>query len=136
MSDIKSIRIRVEDPAEVEAAQRIAQARFAEQMKHTASILPEIRKDGEAALRRLMPVAQGDTGQSGVIARFLLGLYNGKRFPFNLNDIRRLDRELMEDCLLVLRMDSSPEKEVHRYFENGGELFEKMASDWASENND
>ncbi|CAM5563177.1 DUF7673 family protein [Eoetvoesiella caeni] len=92
--------------------------------------LPGIREAGEIALRRLLPLAQRDTGQSGVIARFLLGLYNGPRFPFNLTDLRRLDRALLIDCLAVLRMDSTPEREIHEYFENGSKLFEQMATDW------
>lgn len=69
--------------------------------------LPAIRLEGEAALRRLLPVAQRDTGQSSVIARFLLNLYNGDRFPFDLTDLRRLDYELFDDCLAVLKMDAA-----------------------------
>ena len=90
----------------------------------------ENREAGEAALKRLLPIAQRDTGQSGVVACFLLGLYNGERFPFDLTELRRLDRKIFEDCLAVLRMDWSPEKEVHRYFERGNEIFEQLAIDW------
>jgi len=92
--------------------------------------LPEIRAEGEAALRRLLPIAQSDTGQSGVIARFLLGLFNGDRFAFDLTEFRRLDRALFDDCLTVLRMDYAPLQEVHCYFPNGGQVFEKLATDW------
>lgn len=92
--------------------------------------VPEIRAAGEAALRRLMPLAQSDTGQSRVIARFLLGLYNGYRFPFDLTDLRAIDRALFDDCISVLCMDFSPLQEVHCYFPDGGRLFEKLAADW------
>lgn len=130
MTNQKATPIRVEDPAVEAELREKMKKRFIEQLRYMDSILPAIRAEGEAALKRLMPVAQGDTGQCGVVARFLLGLYNGPRFPFDLTDLRRLDRDLMEDCLLVLRMDSSPEKEVHKYFEDGGQLFEQLAQDW------
>lgn len=92
--------------------------------------MPAIRLEGEAALRRLVPVAQRDTGQSSVIARFLLNLYNGERFPFDLTDLRRLDYSLFDDCIAVLKMDAQPLKEVHRYFDDGGAMWEAMAKDW------
>ena len=91
------------------------------------SQLSAVRLKGEAALRRLLPVAQRDTGQSGVVARFLLNLYNGDRFPFDLTDLRRLDYALFDDCMAVLRMDFQLIKEVHRYFDNGGAIWEAMA---------
>lgn len=105
-------------------------ARLRAELEIQRALLPKIRAEGEEALRRLLPVAKGDTGQSRRIARFLLGLYNGDRFRFDLTDLRGLDREVFDDCLTVLRMDHSPEKEVHRYFDNGGDLFEQLATDW------
>lgn len=107
-----------------------ALASFHAQQQAFAAALPKIRTEGEAALRRLFPVAQGDTGQSGVVARFLLGLYNGRRFPFDLTELRRLDAELLDDCLAVLRMDATPLQEVHEYFPNGGRIFEGWAATW------
>jgi hypothetical protein len=93
--------------------------------------LPEIRAQGVEALKRLFKVAnEGDSGQAGVIARFLLCLYNGYRFKFDLTDLRRLDGALHDDCLAVLRMDHTPLLEVHRYIENGQQEFERMARDW------
>lgn len=95
-------------------------------------IRDKIRDDrlaGEAALRRLLPIAQGCTGQSDRVARLLLGLYNGHRFRFDLSNLRCLDYEIQEDCLAVMRMDMNAFQEVHRYFENGGKLFEKLAED-------
>jgi len=103
------------------AAKLAAQKMFAE------TELPVIRQRGKAALFRLLPVAMSDTGQSSVVARFLLGLYNGRRFPFDMTELRRLDRGLIVDCLAVLEMDWLPEMEVHQYFESGSVLFEEMA---------
>ena len=86
---------------------------------------------GVAALRRLLEVAQRDSGQCRRIAHFLLGLYNGDRFPFDLTDLRGIDDALFEDCMRVLRMDARHcQKEVHAYFPNGGRIWEQLARDW------
>jgi len=90
-----------------------------------------IETRGAEALQRLFTVANRDSGQCRYIAHFLLGLYNGHRFPFDLTDLRGLDNELFEDCMTVLRMDARvTQQEVHLYFENGGKRFEQLASDW------
>ena len=90
-----------------------------------------VEEVGVAALRRLYQVAQGESGQCRHIARFLLGLYNGARFPFDLTDLRGIDDALYEDCLRVLNMDArSTKREVHAYFEDGGRKWEQMARDW------
>ncbi len=88
------------------------------------------QSDGLESLKRLYELAHGCSGQCKYVAKFLLGLYNGTRFPFDLTDLRCLDEAIFEDCLKVLRMDSRPFKEVHLYFERGGETFEKLAIDW------
>lgn len=92
-----------------------------------------IRASGVDALRRLLPVAQNNTGQSRVVARFLLGLYNGRRFPFDLTDFRLLDLPLFLDCLAVLKLDSRPDKDVHEFIEGGSAIWEKMAKVWGSQ---
>ena len=90
----------------------------------------EARATGIPALKRLMVVAKRNTGQSGVVASFLLGLYNGYRFPFDMTDFRRLDIALFDDCMLVLKMDRAPAQDVHCYFEDGGKVFEALARNW------
>ena len=92
--------------------------------------LPVIRQEGVAALRRLLPIAQGHSGQCRIVAAFLLGLYNGRRFPFDLVDFRGLDRAIFNDCMSVLRMDKTPEREVHTYFDNGSVIWEDLAKSW------
>lgn len=91
------------------------------------------REAGEAALRRLLPIARHFTGQGERVARILLGLYNGRRFPLDLTNLRSLDDAILDDVLAVLRMDANAYQEVHRYFENGGAIFEQMAKDWGFE---
>lgn len=112
------------------------EAQFREQMQRLENFRkgrPAAIKDGTDALKRLMRVAQSDTGQSKRVAHFLLGLFNGDRFAFDLTDFRGLDLQLFDDCMKVLRMDYSPELEVHKYFDDGGELFERLARDWGVE---
>ena len=92
--------------------------------------LPKIREKGEKALYRLLPIAQGHSGQCRHVAAFLLGLYNGQRFRFDLTDLRCVDYEIFDDCMAVLRMDAQPLQEVHQFFENGNELFEGLAERW------
>lgn len=83
---------------------------------------------GVPALIRLADVAERDTGQATTIRSFLLGLYNGYCFPFNLTTLRGIDRELFTDCLAVLTMDArATVKEVHQYFDNGSQMFERWA---------
>lgn len=93
-----------------------------------------VMEEGKAALYRLYDVAQGDTGQCRVIARFLAGLYNGTRFPFDLTDLRTVDGTLFEDCMATLRMDARHcVQEVHNYFDNGSRRWENMIRDWKLE---
>jgi hypothetical protein len=79
-----------------------------------------INDQGIDSLKTLYTLAQSDTGQARIIARFLACLYNGYDFKFDLTDFRALDHELFVHCLNVLVMDQRCEKEVHEYFENGG----------------
>lgn len=114
---------KVKTDAENEAA---TQAIF-EQMRAQKELQKEDHRKGWPALDRLFAVAHRDSGQPRYIAAFLLGLYNGRRFPFDLTDLRCIDHELFDDCMLVLRMDRWPMKEVHCYFDNGGKRFEDLA---------
>ena len=83
---------------------------------------------GLPALQRLATTANNDTGQAGTVRRFLLGLYNGHRWPFDLTTLRGLDKDLFDDCIDVLKLDArATVKEVHQYFKNGGELFKRFA---------
>lgn len=88
--------------------------------------------DGIPALLRLYDIATqyGYESHHQIIAKFLLGCYNGMRFPFDLTELRGLDLTNFFDCIAVLEMDHRPTQEVHLYFENGGAKFEKLAQDW------
>lgn len=85
---------------------------------------------GVPALERLAIIAKRDTGQAATVRLFLLGLYNGYRFPFDLTRLRGLDSDLFTACIDVLTMDArATVKEIHQYFENGTELFEAWAKE-------
>ena len=64
------------------------------------------------------------------MTRFLLGLYNGNHYPFDLTDLRTLDPKIFDDCLSALRMDYAPCKEIHDLLEVPGKDFEVLAEDW------
>lgn len=94
----------------------------------------EMETLGVAALKRLLPIAQGHSGQCKIVAAFLLGLYNGTRFPFDMTDFRILDTKIFDDCMTVLQMDRRPLQEVHCYFPDGGRVWEQLARDWGIKN--
>lgn len=83
-----------------------------------------------AALYRLWRIANGHSGQCKTVACFLLGLYNGTRFPFDLTDFRVLDEPIFHDCLQVLKLDNYPEYEVHDRLGVPGATFEHLADTW------
>jgi hypothetical protein len=67
------------------------------------------------ALKRVWDMAQGEHGGAYVCAKFLLGLFNGDFYPFDLTELRRLDDEMLEACITVLRMDATPVQEIHHH---------------------
>lgn len=88
------------------------------------------------ALKRVWEMAQGNHGGAGVCAKFLLGLYNGTRFKFDLTELRRLDDDMWAACIEVLRLDSHPHHEVHEWLNllfgtrDMGDRFELLAWNW------
>ena len=80
-------------------------------------------RGGVSALLRLVAAARQPTGQGHRLRRFLLGLYNGPEWPFDLTDLRNLDRDLQQDVLAVLQLDWHGGREVHKYIEDGNRLF-------------
>lgn len=78
-----------------------------------AEPIQETRTGQLRALLRLWFMAQGDHGGAMVVRRVLLSLYNGRRFPIDLTDLRRLDAQNFQDCLAVMVLDYQPAMEVH-----------------------
>lgn len=94
---------------------------------------PEAADQHFDALNRLWSIANGGSGQCRYVAEFLLGLYNGLRFPFDLTSLRALDSDIVRDCLAVLALDSTKVGEVHILLGLPCERFEKLVSDWEIE---
>lgn len=88
------------------------------------------RDAGLDSLAYLLRLTLGSSGQCGIVARFLAGLYNGTDFPFNLNELRGLDSDLFEHCVSVLRLDNFPTVEIDGYVPDGSKVFQKMLEDW------
>lgn len=86
-------------------------------------------ESGMPSLHRLVSIARGDTGQCITVRRFLLGLYNGHRFPFELTTLRGLDKNIYDDVINVINLDARATlREIHQYIDNGGYLFESWAA--------
>ncbi|MCD2452475.1 hypothetical protein GO003_018995 [Methylicorpusculum oleiharenae] len=116
--------------AEDHARHDAANVDFIRQMREYREECQAVISQGEPALIRLVEVAKNDTGQSLKIRRFLLGLYNGYDNPFDLTQLRGLDKLLFEDCMSVLRLDARvTAQEVHCYVHDGDALFESWALD-------
>ncbi|WP_338522435.1 hypothetical protein NUH87_20070 [Pseudomonas batumici] len=94
-------------------------------------IRPFIVLAGERALNRLVHVAQQDFGQSRIVGRFLLGLYDGDSYAFDLTELRSLDLALFQDCMSVLSLDYQPEVEVHQRLEDGQKIWAQLVKRWA-----
>ncbi|BBQ02755.1 hypothetical protein BSFA1_78830 (plasmid) [Burkholderia sp. SFA1] len=98
--------------------------------QRAAEIRAQDRDASLDSLAYLLDVAEDSTGQARVAAQFLAGLYNGDDFPFSLTDFRRLDDDLLEHCLQVLRLDRRHATEVHRYFPGGESRWQAMIRRW------
>ena len=60
-----------------------------------------------AALARLVRLAQSDTGQSRVVANFLLAWWNaGENGGFDITDLWSLDSEIAQDVCAIFRLIS------------------------------
>ncbi len=127
-------RDALESLTDAEILHGLQSQRFAEAVPIGVIDVPgtgTIEEVGVEALQRLYKVACGQSGQCRYIAHFLLGLYNGARFPFDLTELRGVDDALYDDCMRVLRMDARvTRREVHTYFEDGSRKWEDLAGDW------
>jgi hypothetical protein len=77
-------------------------------LAYDASLLAHYSAEQLAALKQLYDLARRHPGTGGGrrAMKFLLGLYNGPRFPFDLTDLRCFDRADFEAAMTVLRMDA------------------------------
>ena len=83
----------------------------------------------QAALERLICVAQNDTGQSRKAANFLLAWWNAKTCGgFDLTDLWTVDEAIREDMLMVVQMVA----DLHCYPDAAGyrHAFEALIEQW------
>ena len=84
-----------------------------------------------ASLERLADLAaSSDTGGAAAAAQLLLALYNGREYPMDLPELCRLDEDLFEDALKVIRLRIRNRIEPHEFFVDGGALFTFITDKW------
>ncbi len=86
------------------------------------------RDDHKKALIKVIKMALDDCGGSRVCRDFLLSLYNGHAYPFDMNGLRNLDSGLYVACITIMNVDCRPNPalEIHEWFDNGNEIFDKL----------
>lgn len=113
-------RVRTPEPRS-----RLSQA-LAQVINETRQRQLEAEKEGLAALEHLIHVAQGHSGQSHHLRRLLLGLYNGYRWPFEMQRLRGLDPDLQDAALAVIWMATYSGHEIHTFIEGGDALLKRF----------
>ena len=113
----EEIRKQLRDAAEqIRAAERARKEAESRAMEGLETILRCVRQQRGA----------GATGQSMRLLRFVAGLYNGPRFPFDLTDLRGLDLRLSDACLDVLAYDRFGWAEIHKWGLADGDELNKL----------
>lgn len=88
------------------------------------------KQDYAAAIGKLLPLAQGDTGGSRVAAQVLLSAYNGGDYQLNIVDLCNLDRGYYQAALAVIRGRVELGIEPHNLLANGDEVFRELWQQW------
>ncbi len=83
-----------------------------------------------AAILKLVPLAQGDTGGSRVAAQVVLSAYNGSDFQLDIADLCNLDRGNYQAALAVIRGRVELGIEPQDFLENGDEVFRELWKQW------
>ncbi|ERS92020.1 DUF7673 family protein [Halomonas sp. PBN3] len=113
-------RVRTPEPRS-----RLSKA-LAQVMNETRQRQLEAEQQGLSSLEHLICVAQGHSGQSHHLRRLLLALYNGYRWPFEMQRLRGLDASLQADALAVIQMATYSGHEIHTFIEGGDALLTRF----------
>lgn len=73
------------------------------------------------ALKQLADAAESPTGQGRHVRLFLLGLFNGQEFPFDLTRLRVIDPDLQVAALRVQAFDMRSGTEIDHWIPGGAE---------------
>ena len=83
------------------------------------------------AVDRLIAIAKGDTGQSRLVANFLLAWWNaGRDGGFDLTDLWNVDQKIADDMITVFRLVAN-----HRHYADHYGFdpdFEEIVTLWRS----
>ncbi len=74
----------------------------------------------------LIDLTKVGTGGSRVAAQFLCNIYNANRVKFNPRELHNLSFNYWNDAMNVLKLDRLNYVEIHKYIENGRDVFEEM----------
>ncbi|MBW7903802.1 MAG: hypothetical protein H3C26_20225 [Rhodocyclaceae bacterium] len=92
--------------------------------------LDECLSSAEVALNQAL--RESGSGAK-VLANVLASLYNGYRVKFDVSDLLLLDAANFEHAINCMRLSFETRSEPHTWFQNGGELFERMIKAWGFE---
>lgn len=86
------------------------------------------REGHKEALTKVIKTALDDCGGGRVCRDFLLSLYNGHAYPFNMNGLCNLDSCLYAACITIMNINCRPNPpfEIHEWFVNGNEVFDRL----------
>jgi hypothetical protein len=82
------------------------------------------------AVKKLLPLAQGDTSGSRIAALVLLSSYNSYSFLLPIAELSCLDSANCAAALDVIRGRAELRIEPQELSENGPEIFENLAEQW------
>lgn len=71
----------------------------------------------DALLHMFVQATAGNHSEARICTSVLLGLYNGHRFPFDLTDLRLLDRLNKQAAMVTIAFDSPCKMEVHSWLD-------------------
>ncbi len=90
---------------------------------------PGANPDQDAALRRLLTIAQSDTGQSKRVANFLLAWWNAQACGgFDLTELWAVEGPIADDMLAVLGLIARGREFPSAYALGGA--FEQLVTRW------
>jgi hypothetical protein len=92
-----------------------------------------LRTLGKKSLQHLIAVAQGFSGQCRHIARFLVGCYDGCRYPFDPTRFRCIDHDLFLECIAVIRLLYETRHGIDKNILEGVSVFNRLIQDWSIE---
>lgn len=88
------------------------------------------QKGLQAFTRLLKLTEEGDSGQSGHIARFLAATYNGEEFPLDLFELRTVDVSISDDMLACVDALRWGRADLHTLVLDGDERLRVVIDRW------